>query len=233
MKISVCIATYNGAEYIKKQLDSILSQLGPDDEVIVSDDSSIDNTVEIIESFKDKRIIIFRNNTFASPIFNFENALKHAQGDVIFLADQDDLWVPEKVNRYLEELKVSDLVFSNVALIDESDNVFNNSFYIDKPSYSFLGTLWVNRIIGATVAFKKDLLRKALPFPSNIPMHDQWLAMLAIYYGKIGYIEDPMLLYRRHANNASFSAGKSRYSFTKKISFRFNLITSLFNRIIF
>ena len=156
MKISVCIATYNGAEYVKKQLDSILSQLGPDDEVIVSDDSSIDNTVEIIESFKDKRIIIFRNNTFASPIFNFENALKHAQGDVIFLADQDDLWVPEKVNRYLEELKVSDLVFSNVALIDESDNVFNNSFYIEKPSYGFLGTLWVNRIIGATVAFKKD-----------------------------------------------------------------------------
>ena len=111
--------------------------------------------------------------------------------------------------------------------------MFNNSFYIVKPSYGFLVTLCVNRIIGATVAFKKDLLRKALPFPSNIPMHDQWLAMLAIYYGKIGYIEDPMLLYRRHANNASFSAGKSRYSFTKKISFRFNLIISLFNRIVF
>ena len=232
MKISVCIATYNGAGYVRKQLDSILQQLGPEDDVIVPDDSSADNTIDIIKSIKDKRIVIYNNNSFASPILNFENALKHAQGDVIFLSDQDDIWVPSKVQCYLEQLKEFDLVFSNVALIDESDTVFNCSYYKVKPKYSLLNTLLFNKVIGATVAFKRGLLDKALPFPSKIPMHDQWLAILASYYGRITYIEEPMLLYRRHGNNASYSAGKSRYSFMKKMSFRFNIIQSILYRII-
>ena len=89
--ISVCMATYNGEKYIEEQLKSILSQLGENDEVIVSDDSSTDNTLAIVESFNDVRIKIFPNNKFHSPIFNFENALKQATGDYIFLSDQDDV----------------------------------------------------------------------------------------------------------------------------------------------
>ena len=95
--ISVCIATYNGSKYIKEQIDSILPQLDECDEIIVSDDSSTDNTLSILKSYHDRRIIIFTNQKFNSPIYNFENALKHAKGDIIFLSDQDDIWEFNKV----------------------------------------------------------------------------------------------------------------------------------------
>ena len=99
LKISVCIASYNGEKYIKEQLNSILCQLEERDEVIISDDSSTDNTVQIIESFKDKRIKIFREQKFKSPIYNFENAISKATGDIIFLSDQDDIWHKAKVHK--------------------------------------------------------------------------------------------------------------------------------------
>ncbi len=87
-KISVCMATHNGGRYLRQQLESILRQLGPDDEVVISDDSSTDNTLAIINCFADPRICTLTNNTFSSPIFNFENALKHATGEIIVLSDQ-------------------------------------------------------------------------------------------------------------------------------------------------
>lgn len=90
--ISVCMPTYNGEKFIRIQLESILSQLGNDDEIVISDDSSTDKTVEITKSFNDSRIHLLENNTFHSPIYNLENALKNAKGDFIFLSDQDDEW---------------------------------------------------------------------------------------------------------------------------------------------
>src|SRR6266702_1070934 len=95
--ISVCMATHNGARYIRQQLETILFQLGPDDEVVVSDDSSTDETIAIIKSFADQRIRLFENNTFYSSIFNFENALRRATGDIIVLSDQDDIWLDNKI----------------------------------------------------------------------------------------------------------------------------------------
>lgn len=90
--ISVCIATYNGEKFIKQQLTSILEQLAPADEIIVSDDNSKDNTRNIIEELNDGRIKIIDGPGMSSPTKNFEQALKHAKGDYIFLADQDDVW---------------------------------------------------------------------------------------------------------------------------------------------
>lgn len=97
MKITVCLASYNGQNFIKEQIESILSQLSAIDELIVSDDISSDSTLDIVNSFKDDRIKILSGIKFASPIRNFENALKYATGDVIFLSDQDDVWLPNKV----------------------------------------------------------------------------------------------------------------------------------------
>ena len=95
--ISVCMATHNGGKYIKEQIDSILVQISNEDELIISDDSSTDDTVEIIKKIKDKRIKLFENNKFFSPNLNFENALLHSKGDIIFLSDQDDIWKKDKV----------------------------------------------------------------------------------------------------------------------------------------
>ena len=97
-RVSVCIPTYNGAKYIKEQLDSILSQLGESDEVIISDDSSSDATLDIIKALNDSRIVILEGGKFRSPIFNVENAMKHSSGSFIFLSDQDDVWLPNKID---------------------------------------------------------------------------------------------------------------------------------------
>lgn len=94
--ISVCMATYNGEEYIKEQLESILCQLGEMDEIIISDDGSTDNTLNIIESYNDSRIKIHINTGKHGFVYNFENALQKAKGEYIFLSDQDDIWLPEK-----------------------------------------------------------------------------------------------------------------------------------------
>ena len=98
-KISVCIATYNGERYIREQLDSILSQLSLDDEVIISDDGSKDSTIEIISSYLDSRIKVFKNNGKHGYVGNFENALNHSSGDFIFLSDQDDIWELQKIEK--------------------------------------------------------------------------------------------------------------------------------------
>src|SRR5688572_19081887 len=111
--ISVCIPTFNGEKFIHRQLESIISQLSPDDEIVISDDSSSDNTLNIIKSLNDSRIKLLDNNHFRNPIFNLENALKHAKGDFIFLADQDDLWKENKVPLLLKKLNNYDLVLSN------------------------------------------------------------------------------------------------------------------------
>ena len=95
--ISVCIASYNGGTFIHQQLSSILYQIGENDEVIVSDDGSTDNTVSVIKSFHDKRIRIIDGPGQASPVMNFENVLNAAKGDYIFMADQDDVWLDGKV----------------------------------------------------------------------------------------------------------------------------------------
>ncbi|MCD8291094.1 MAG: glycosyltransferase, partial [Prevotella sp.] len=97
MKVSVCIATYNGEKYIEEQIRSILSQLSDNDEVIISDDGSHDQTLSLIQSIGDKRIKIFQNEGRHGFKYNFENTLKKVQGDYIFLCDQDDVWLPNKV----------------------------------------------------------------------------------------------------------------------------------------
>lgn len=104
---------------MKEQFDSILSQLSDEDEIIISDDSSTDKTLAIIDSYHDKRIRVFPNQKFHSPIFNFENALKHARGDYIFLSDQDDVWECDKVKIILPYLSRYSLVVSNCSIMDK------------------------------------------------------------------------------------------------------------------
>ena len=114
------MATYNGADYLRPHIDSILSQLSDDDELIISDDSSTDATVKIIQEIGDKRIRLLEGNTFRNPIFNFEYALQQASGELIFLADQDDIWLPGKVKTMTGALTDCDLAVSDCAMIDDA-----------------------------------------------------------------------------------------------------------------
>ena len=127
MNISVCIATYNGEKYIKEQLDSILVQLGEDDEVIIGDDGSTDLTLDIIKSYNDPRIKIYKNS-FKNLILNFESTLEKAKGDYIFLSDQDDVWLPNKVKDSLKDLFKYDVVISNCKVVNKNLDVIHESF---------------------------------------------------------------------------------------------------------
>lgn len=230
MNLSICIATYNGGSYIKEQIDSILPQIGKNDEIIISDDSSTDNTLDVIKSFKDKRIKIFPNNKFHSPIFNFENALKQAKGDYIFLSDQDDIWLDNKVAKMVEALKQYSLVVSDCYVVDKDCNIIRDSFFTKQPTPGILKNIIKNNYIGCCMALRREVLTKALPFPKQIAMHDIWLGLCGSLYYKALFIPDKLILYRRHGNNASPTGERSKYSLKYKLCYRIELILLLVKR---
>ncbi len=230
--ISVCLATYNGEKYIKEQLDSILTQIDLNDEVIVSDDSSTDKTIEIIENFEDSRIKLYKNNKFMNPIYNFENALIKCSGDIIFLSDQDDIWFQNKVVDYIIKLKKYDVVFSNVNLFWGALNKTKTMYDLEKNHNGLVKNITKNHCIGATMAFKREVLEKAIPFPKYIPMHDIWIYSLGSIFGKTYYFNKPYLYYRRHENNVTNTGVKTTNSLFVIIKKRILLLVALFMRII-
>lgn len=239
--ISVCMACRNGEKFISKQIQSILSQLGENDELIISDDQSTDKTVSIIKSFKDDRIKLFKHETvqiknklgkgFYYATRNFENALNHASGDIIFLSDHDDIWMADKVTVCLKGLEDSDFVQTNFSLINEKDEITNPEFLYSNPIGSgLLRTLWICKMQGCTMAFKRNVLDKALPFPKHLMLHDAWIGLIAKKYFKVGYINKPLLMYRRTGNNISSSGGESNNPFWFRIYYRLKIFFQLLFR---
>lgn len=232
-KISVCIPTYNGGKYIHEQLASILIQLPADSEVIISDDSSSDNTLDIVRGFNDDRIKVIPGNSFKSPTFNLENALNNVTGDHIFLADQDDIWEKDKVTVMSGLLDEYDLVLSDCSLINETGAVISGSFFrLNRSKKGFINNLIKNSYIGCCMAFNGKILKRALPFPKNIPMHDAWIGLIGELFGRTVFCDKKLIKYRRHDNNLSPTSGKSPYPMLKKISFRINLFLNLFRRVL-
>lgn len=231
MKISVCMATYNGEKYIKEQIDSILCQLSIDDELIISDDGSTDNTINIINLYDDDRIKLFHSDK-KNLISNFENALYKARGDIIFLSDQDDIWTKNKVEICKKELEHNLLVFSN-AQVFVSGDIKKSKKQLIKSDFinGTLSNIYKNKFVGATMAFNKSILKKALPFPKDIAMHDIWLGLIATSIGNTFFIDEPLIQYRRHDNNASNTGGSSDLSFKEKIRYRIILIYRLLLRL--
>jgi len=236
--VSVCIPTYNGEKFILQQLQSILSQLQQNDEIIISDDSSTDNTINIIKSFNDKRIVILENNKFYSPVFNVENALKYAKGDFVFLSDQDDIWVDIKVEKMLKYLLDYDLVISNASIIDSNENVITESYFSWKNSgKGFWKNFYKNTYIGCAMAFNRKMLELALPFPKKIAMHDIWIGLLAEAKGKVFFLDEKLLLYRRHENNVTYSITKTNNTLSDntlfyKLNYRFSILFNIVIRLL-
>lgn len=222
MSISVCIPTYNGAKFIRVQLESILCQLSSNDEVIISDDSSTDNTVEIIESLEDVRIKILKNNIFKSPIFNLENALNHASGDFIFLSDQDDIWHVDKVVVMLDYLQQYSTVVSNCNIIDEQNEEISPSFFaINNSRKGLLHNIRKNSYLGCCMAFNRTILNASLPFPKQIAMHDIWIGIISEIIGRPVFIEQNLISYRKHSSNFSPAASNSSdFKLVYKIKYR-------------
>ncbi|KAF5028055.1 UDP-Glc:alpha-D-GlcNAc-diphosphoundecaprenol beta-1,3-glucosyltransferase WfgD [anaerobic digester metagenome] len=231
--ISVCMATYNGVMYIEDQLRSILPQLSDDDEVIISDDASTDRTLSVVNAFHDPRIKIFHNRGPCSPILNFENALRHCSGDFILLSDQDDIWLSGKVDILRHLLTRFDVVVSDCQVVDSNLQIIYHSFFsVNKSKKGFLNNVIKNSYLGCCLAFKKDILKIALPFPRHIPMHDWWIGIVAECFFKTSFVPYTLICYRRHGNNASIAGSKSSYGMTQRFLWRLQLIYSLIIRIV-
>jgi glycosyltransferase involved in cell wall biosynthesis len=208
VRISVCMTTYNGEKYIRDQVNSILNQIAEDDELIVCDDRSSDATVEILLSFQDERIKIVVNKENLGFSRNFSKCISLAHGDIIFLSDHDDIWLPDKVQKYLkifrEESNVVSIM-SNMEIIDENGLITNSRFLDLKSGYS--NRVW--RIVknftkstyyGCSIAFRKELVTKVLPLPFHF---DTWIGLVSDIYGRCYHLDEVTMQYRRHSNNFS------------------------------
>lgn len=225
MTVSVCMATYNGQNYILQQLVSILNQLGPSDELIISDDGSTDETLSIVESLDDKRIKIYHNQSNHGVVGNFNNALVHASGDIIFLADQDDIWADNKVEIMMDKLKDYDAVVHNFLFMNGEGVVSDNDFFSIHPSRSgFWNNLYRNGFMGSCMAFRKKVLDDALPLPKHILWHDMWIGLMAEKKGRTCFIPDTLLYYRRHGDNVSATGEKSTFSRWFQLKYRLQML---------
>lgn len=232
--ISVCIATFNGEKYIKEQLLSILPQLDKNDEIIISDDYSVDSTLDIIHGIHDSRIRIIMNKSTKGYTSNFQNALLHAKGDYIFLCDQDDVWVDDKVRYCIKQLQSCDFIVSDAIVVDEKKNIISNSFFEERKNFtSFIGNLYKFGFLGCCMAFRKNILYKALPFPENHQYctHDNWLFLVAKAFYKVNVVSEKLILYRRHISNVSTGGLVNQTSFSFKIAYRCYLLYHLLLRL--
>lgn len=229
--ISVCLATYNGGAYAAEQLHSVLAQLGEDDEVVVADDASNDDTLDVVRGLGDRRIRLLASGGNLGVIRNFERALNAARGEIVFLCDQDDVWLPGKVSRCVSALRTCLLVVTDCRVVDGELNVTHESFFrLRNSGPGIIHNLWRNSYLGCCMAFRRELLQMALPFPARLPMHDMWLGMLAETQGRTYFLPEALLLYRRHGGNASDTAEKSTSSLGRMIAYRARLATALFWR---
>lgn len=230
--ISVCMATFNGGKFIREQLESILSQLPLDAEIIIADDGSTDDTLLVVESLNESRIRVLPAERHLGVIYNFERALRASKGEIVFLADQDDVWLPGKVEMCLAALNEADLVMHDAFLLGLSDAFESawgrNGKLSDIRTYrnGVVANWWKNSFTGCCMAFRRKVLDKALPFPKNLPMHDQWLGVVAEKYFKVSYVDEPLVDYRQHSSNATHIE-KSPAGVLQKIKWRVDLLKAI------
>ena len=223
--VSVCIATYNGERYIKEQVESILCQLNKEDEIIISDDGSKDETITVLESFHDKRIQIYYNTGRHGVVPNFENALNHSSGDYIFLSDQDDIWSADKVKICIEALKGVDLVVHNSRVVTEREGRPEYDFFQWRHSGpGYWKNLYKNTFVGSCMAFRKEVKSYALPFPKHILWHDMWIGLIVEKYGASKFINNQLLYYRRHDINASTTGETSKFNKWIQLKYRVQML---------
>ena len=220
MSVECVLCTYNGAEYISEQLDSIGRQTCLPNRLIVCDDASQDDTVEIVREWSRGvpfQVDIYVNDSGLGVIGNFEKALALTEGEYIFFADQDDVWMPEKMELSLRELRLLEyrygretpcLVHTDLTVVDDSLRIIHKSFLENQGLHHIadekkqLSSLMVqNFVTGCTMIINRALREKSLPFPKGIIMHDYWLALVAAMCGKIGFVGKTTLLYRQHGRN--------------------------------
>ena len=233
MGLSVALCTYNGEKFISEQLQSIEGQTVLPDELIICDDNSTDKTLENLNIFAKNApfpVRIYHNDESLGVIRNFEKAILLCKGEYVALSDQDDVWLPDKLEKGIALMKREEekhtgenspmLVHSDLKVVNQnleliSESLMHMQKIHNENSEQALKTLLVqNYVTGCTVIINKKLKEIATPFPNGIIMHDWWLALLAASEGKIAYLEESTILYRQHGEN---SVGAKKYFSIKNL----------------
>lgn len=206
---SICMATHNGESFVLKQLKSIADQISAKDEIIIVDDASYDNTLSEIQKLNDHRVKLIKLDKNVGHVRAFEKALEKTNNEIIYFADQDDIWTFNK------HLKVSDkfaketdacLVVHSLSLINEEDAMLNENWLqfsdLNINGYRLmLSEFFHAKVFGSSAAFKRDLLNLMLPFPKFVYAHDHWLTICASFCGQTSFMEDRLVLRRIHEKN--------------------------------
>ena len=213
-KVDILLATYNGEKYIKEQIESILNQTYKNIQIIISDDCSKDGTRQILKEYeKNDKIKVFYQEENLGYVKNFEFLLKQVESNLYMLSDQDDVWKKEKVEKSVEKIENEklDLVFGDLEVVDENLNTLYKSYNrymhlihkIKKYQKDYRLQYLYNCMTGCTIISRKNWIDKVLPFPTNSKymIHDYWLGLVIALNGKVGYIEEPYILYRQHGKN--------------------------------
>jgi glycosyltransferase involved in cell wall biosynthesis len=225
-KITILLASYNGGEYIKEQVQSIINQTNDDWELVFRDDGSTDNTLDIIKGYvnqyPNRMSLISDGDKNLGPAGNFLRLMEQAQGDYIMFCDQDDVWYKHKVEKTLAKMKELEgntgkvkplLVHTDLEIVDGKLNTIADSMFeyqnLNKEFIDINHLLVQNNVTGCTTMINKALKELAVPIPKNAVMHDWWLALVASSFGMIGFVDEPTIKYRQHGNN---DVGAKNYS---------------------
>ena len=210
--VSVAMATYNGEDYLKEQLSSILGQSYPNMEIIITDDASSDETLTILRDFEIiyKKIKVFRNRENMGITATFENSIKNCKGEFIAISDQDDIWELNKIEVLMNAMENEDAICSDSELVDKSGQTMNkriSSLFNMKSFYSGVPFLMGLCLPGHTMMMQSDFAKYILPMPVEI-MYDFWICFCAAANNGIKYVHQPLVKYRQHGSN-HFGAGKA------------------------
>lgn len=219
--IAVVMTTYNGERFLAQQIESLLSQTLKPDTIIICDDRSSDNTIEILEQFKKSHgIRYFVNEERLGVVGNFKKAVALASSaDYIALCDQDDIWLPEKLEKSILELSLIDdgitpaMIYSDLIVIDQQNNILNpsltNEMGTDKYQHCLTTLLFGNFTLGCTILMNRQMSKLFADIPINpVFNHDAWITLIAFSFGKVSCLPEAGILYRKHENNVTFAHHK-------------------------
>lgn len=216
-KVDILLATYQGASYIKAQIQSILNQTYPYIHLWIRDDGSSDitpNLIEQIASFYPDRISIIPSHKNLGIRGNFSELMAYSKAKYIMFSDQDDIWLPEKIELSLNAMKKMEkdhgdqtplLVHTDLKIVRNDLSLISNSFWeyarLNPNATSLNRLLTQNVLTGCTMLLNRPLVNLSLPIPKGSIMHDWWIALVAAAFGQITHVQTPTMLYRQHNSN--------------------------------
>lgn len=230
---SIVMTTYNGMPFVKEQVDSIRRQLLPDDEFIISDNGSTDGTAEYINAVaeEDRRVRVIFYNDDRGVIQNISQALNQVQGEIIFLADQDDVWLSNKIEHCVARFSNDPtllLLQTNASIIDLEGHLTGQDFFEFRDCRPGVLRNYIrNSWQGCNMVFRNKILSLVLPIPNRAPMHDVWIGIITEMVGKADFDSTILAHYRRHENNQS---PMRRAPLLQVLRWRFRLAVALFNK---